>query len=751
MRCSVILFVLLCGGLSAPGGAAQETNPVRHPISEVTLPAEQGLIVKLRAAVKSDTSTTPAAVTALAHRARLQLNRSRRIAGRLHVLRVIPLTPGDTVQTTLARVQADPAVEYAQIDQRRYAHALPNDPLFPGPPGQWYLQNGSATPSAVEAVTAWDTTTGSDGVVIADLDTGVRFDHPDLLRAGAGGRLLPGYDFISDVFTANDGNGRDADASDPGDWVSSNEATTSCPAESSSWHGTRVAGILGAITNNSIGVAGLTWKTWLLPVRVLGKCGGLDSDIMEAMLWAAGIHVSGVPDNPYPAQIENLSLGSPDVCPPGYTDVIAQLRAKGVLVVASAGNEGGPVDTPANCPGVVAVAGLRHIGTKVGYSSVGPEVALAAPAGNCVNTGTLEPCVYSIDTTVNNGTTVPGSNSYTDQLNFNIGTSFSSPIVAGIAGLMKAVNGNLNPTQMKARLQESATTFPVSSDPSVPPCHLPRGTTDIQNLECNCTTQTCGAGMANARQAVAAALRPIAAIQVPASVAPGQAVSLQGGGSAAACGHSIASYAWSMVSGSNPSGIANANTATATVTAPSSGTYTVRLTVTDDSGRQDSADVVLGASSATTSAPANAGNQSCLAVTVVVSVAPTRASLLVGSGSQTFTAGVDGTTNTAVIWKVDNITGGNATVGTISSAGVYTAPATVPTTPTVTVSAVAVADPSRSDSAQITLTSPTPPSSGGGGGAADICTLVILGRFWHRRHSRLLSWASLKRRVKIPR
>lgn len=348
---------------------------------------------------------------------------------------------------------------------------------------------------------------------------------------------------------------------------------------------------------------------------------------------------------------------------------------------------------------------------------------MSAPAGNCLNLS--GPCVYSIDTTVNNGTTVPGTNGYTDQINANIGTSFSAPIVAGIAGLMKAVNGNLNATQLIARLQEGSTTFPVSSDPTVPMCHVPKSSSDIQNLECNCTTQICGAGMANARKAVAAALRPIAAVQLPASVAAGQPVSLQGGGSAAACNHTLATYAWSTVSGSNPSGIANANTATATVTAPSSGSYTVRLTVTDDASRQDTADVIISSTSATTGAPANAGNQACLASIVVVSVAPVRATLLAGSGTQTFTASVVDTTNTDVIWKVNNIIGGNATVGTISTTGVYTAPATAPALSTVTVTAASAADPSRTSSAQVTITSPATASSGGGGGGAiDIFTLL---------------------------
>src|SRR5262249_20126029 len=159
-------------------------------------------------------------------------------------------------------------------------------------------------------------------------------------------------------------------------------------AAPSSWHGTRVAGILGAITNNGVGVAGLTWSPQILPVRALGKCGGLDSDIIAGMLWAGGIAVSGAPNNPSPARIINMSLGGAGGCLGSYRDAIGQLTALGVLVVASAGNEGGPVDTPANCPGVAGIAGLRQAGTKVGYSSLGPQIALGAPAGNCGNSFT---------------------------------------------------------------------------------------------------------------------------------------------------------------------------------------------------------------------------------------------------------------------------------------------------------------------------------------------------------------------------
>src|SRR5207302_7317909 len=169
------------------------------------------------------------------------------------------------------------------------------------------------------------------------------------------------------------------------------------------------------------------------------------------------------PNNPYPARIENLSLGATSTCPQAYIDVINELAAKGVLVVASAGNEGGPVDAPANCPGVAAVAGLRHAGTKVGYSSLGPEVALSAPAGNCVNTAPGSTCLYPITTTFNTGTLGPVANdpAYTNQAsNPNLGTSFSAPLVSGIGALMAAMNSTLSSCRLISRLKESALPFP---------------------------------------------------------------------------------------------------------------------------------------------------------------------------------------------------------------------------------------------------------------------------------------------------
>jgi serine protease len=674
------------------------------------------------------------AIAALAARANISVGRARSILPGLHVMEIAPQSAGESLQVTLARLRADPAVQYAEPDQRRHALAAPNDPLFvatPGATGQWYLLDpvASGNPGAVDAIDAWGTTTGSNGLVIADIDTGVRFDHPDLLRAGAAvpGRLLPGYTFISDVPTANDGAVADsqmnaiwdADASDPGDWITQADTLISefsqCPLTNSTWHGTRVVGILGAITNNNVGIAGLTWSGWILPVRALGKCGGADSDIETAMLWAAGIPVEDdtgapVPMNPYPARIINLSLGAVGTCPSSYADVIAQLTTVGVTVVAAAGNEGGPVDAPANCANVIAVAGLRQAGTKVGFSSLGPEIALSAPGGNCVST--TGPCLFSIDTTTNLGSTTPAANSYTNQTTINVGTSFATPMVAGIAGLMLSVNANLSPTQIAARLRASSNTFPPAPPGTmVPICQAP-SSTNLQTSECYCTTTTCGAGIANADSAVAAALRPIAALQLPATIMVGPNV-FDASASAAACMHSVASYSWSIIDGTATGTIAGpANGSSAIVVAPTSGSFIVQVVVTDDAGSTDTAQAVLSSASATTTAPASAGSAACLApiaptLPVTVTVSPSSASVQSGMTTQTFTAAVTSSANTAVSWQVNGIAGGDAgSVGTISTSGVYTPPVNLSTFPTVAVLAVSVADSTKTGFAGVTITPP---------------------------------------------
>ena len=648
LRAGLVLAGLVLAAVALPARAAPEFNPAAQPArAEV---ATDRLIVRLRGEGAEPMTLSPATVAvgagrvaALGTRAGVGMHHSHAITERTHVMHLAAALSGDALEAALARVRADADVEVVEPDGRKYPHALspPNDPLFggvPGQGGQWYLMAPAATTcnnvscgttaAAIDAVSAWGVSTGSAGVVIAILDTGVVFDHPDLLRASAGGRLLPGYDFVgadgggtasSGFLTANDGNGWDPDPSDPGDWIDATDVTkpvfSKCTQDSSSWHGTRVAGIVGALTNNGAGIAGIDWNAKLLPVRVLGKCGGYDSDIIAAIRWASGLAVAGVPANPNPARIINLSLGGVGACTQLYQAVIDAANANGTVVVASAGNEGGPIDAPANCRGVIGVTGARHVGTKVGFANlsgsndgVAASVALAAPGGNCVNTNG-GPCLFSIDTTTNLGTTGPGANGYTDQFNPNVGTSFSAPIVAGIAGLMLAVNGNLTPAEVLARLQEGATPFPHiptdSAGAAIPQCRLAAGTTakpdTSQSIECNCTTATCGAGLANAPGAVLAALRPIAVISGAGAAAPGQTVSLSGSGSLAATGHAVAAYAWTIsanTSGGTPALTATTGT-TNSLAAPSCGAVTVQLTVTDDANHTDTTTAVVSESPAT--------------------------------------------------------------------------------------------------------------------------------------------------------
>jgi serine protease len=561
----------------------------------------------------------------LVQRVHLRVAGSRQVTPSIHVIYLPATLYGADVAAALAALRADPAVKFADVDERRYALALPDDPLFSASAdqsGQWFMLAPNLAPggdaSATDAVTAWGISTGSAGTVIADIDTGVRFEHPDLLRAGLGGRLLPGYDFVSadlsssgaalgTYLIANDGDGWDPDPSDPGDWIDAADQSnalfpaSACPVTDSSWHGTRVMGLLGALTNNGIGVAGMTWNSYLLPVRALGKCGGYDSDIITGIQWAAGMSVTGVVDNPFPARIINLSLGGSGACPSAYADTVSTLTGMGVLIVASAGNASGPVDAPGNCAGVLAVAGLRNVGTKVGYSSFGPEVGVAAPAGNCINASGA--CLKPIDTTTNTGLTVPADSSYTSELNPNLGTSFSAPIVSGIAALMRAVNANLTPAQLIARIEASSSAFPQPT--GVPVCP----STDPGTLECACPNDgsQCGAGMVDALQAVNSALRPIAAVVVPGGTALGSSAVLDASGSAAACGRTLAAYAWSAAGGVTI--LAGANASKASVTA--SGAGSVTLTVTDDANATDAATLSvnsMGVITAAATTPASAGS-----------------------------------------------------------------------------------------------------------------------------------------------
>lgn len=347
----------------------------------------------------------------------------------------------------------DATIEYAEPDRILQPQLTPTDALYAQ---QWHYFDAVG---GINLPTAWDKVTGA-GVVVAVLDTGVR-PHADLAA-----NLLPGYDFIIDTLVSNDGNGRDADASDPGDATTAGLCYSGSPASNSSWHGTHVAGTIAALTNNASGVAGVAFGAKVLPVRVLGRCGGYTSDIADGMVWAAGGAVTGVPANPTPAKVINLSLGGAGACDVTSQNAINTARARGATVVVAAGNSSADASqfSPASCVGVVTVAATGPTGGKASYSNFGTVVALAAPGGDGSS---------GVVSTWNTGTTSPGADGYAAYL----GTSMATPHVSGVVALMLSRNASLSPDQVTSTLKATARPFPSACAP-------------------------CGAGIVNASAAV---------------------------------------------------------------------------------------------------------------------------------------------------------------------------------------------------------------------------------------------------------
>ena len=345
--------------------------------------------------------------------------------------------------TALARelMARDPNVEYAEPDRMMVRQFTPNDPRY-GEQWQYFDATGG-----LRANTAWDVATGA-GVVIAVIDTGYR-PHADL-----SGQFVGGYDFITDTAIAADGNGRDADASDPGDSTIAGQCGAGTGASGSSWHGTHVAGSIAAKTNNGVGVAGVAFNAKILPVRVLGKCGGYTSDIADAIIWSSGGAVSGVPANANPARVINMSLGGSGACGSTTQNAINSARSRGTVVIVAAGNSNTDASSanPANCAGVVTVAATSRSGARAYYSNYGAVVDVAAPGGDARTNG------GGILSTLNSGTTTPLADSYA----YYQGTSMATPHVAGVAALMLAKTPGLTPDQVESTLKSTARAFPAA-------------------------------------------------------------------------------------------------------------------------------------------------------------------------------------------------------------------------------------------------------------------------------------------------
>jgi len=376
----------------------------------------------------------------------------------LRLDRRLPLAEAEQLARDI--VASDPNVEYAEPDRIMRRTLTPNDPRYNE---QWHYFEAAG---GINAPPAWDKSTGT-GVVVAVIDTGYRA-HGDLAA-----NILPGYDFISDTFVANDGGGRDSDASDPGDWINPGECGPGDPAafEASSWHGTHVAGTIAARTNNSLGVAGVAFNARVIPARVLGKCGGFTSDIADAIIWTSGGVVPGVTTLANPAKVLSISLGGGGACGSTTQNAINSARSRGASVIVAAGNSNANASnfSPANCTGVVTVAAVGRNGGKASYSNFGATVEVAAPGGSGG--------VNSVLSTLNAGTMGPGADNYA----LYNGTSMATPHVSGVVALMLSVKPTLTPDQVTSILQSTARAFPA-------------------------TCSQCGSGIVNANAAVDAAI-----------------------------------------------------------------------------------------------------------------------------------------------------------------------------------------------------------------------------------------------------
>lgn len=376
----------------------------------------------------------------------------------------------------------------------------PDDPLWAL---QWHFRDRGTsdgrTAGGAGFESFWSTqhNTGSAAVVVAVVDTGLQMSHPDI--AGSP-NIMPGYDMVSDPRMGNDGDGRDTDANDPGDLCDPTK-----PYAADSFHGTHVAGTVGAAaTNNGSGVAGGAWNVRIVPVRALGKCGGRLSDINDAIRWAAGIIPADGPDeteiwNENPADIINLSIGLLGACPASLQDAIDSVTENGVIVVSAAGNArmSTSLYAPAGCRNVVTVAASDARGQITPYSNYGAEVMLLAPGGDLTrdDNGDGKPDgVLSTKAASNCYDPVTGEGVESCYYAYEQGTSMAAPHVSAAFALLKSRTPS-------ASREELISTLQGALDPRQPLqcsglCSQYPGTAAVPGSPDMCS-RPCGTGLLN--------------------------------------------------------------------------------------------------------------------------------------------------------------------------------------------------------------------------------------------------------------
>jgi len=728
-----VLAVAIAAATASVMTIAQSTAPSdRKPTLRAVLPSARlateapmnRLIIKFKDQAMDKSGTLSAAVAegqvkslatagslALAGKG-VNLTYLRSITPESHVALTDEKLSRSDLSAVVRQIARDPRVEYAEIDEKMYPHFVPNDTFFYT---QWNLQDPALVssdpiPGAANLTSAWDRlTTGfvpvsGAGVVVAVLDTGY-VQHADL-----NANIVGGYDFIREdsagvYTTSNDGSSRDPDASDPGDWNAN--ATAGCPVSDSSWHGTHVAGIVAAVGSNVVGLSGAAYGARVLPVRVLGVCGGYTSDIADGMRWAAGLAVSGVsPNNPNIAKVINLSLGSSSTCSNTFQQAVNAVRAAGSVVIASTGNDAAlSIGQPANCNGVIAVTAHTKLGDNAEYADVGAGTAISAPGGGYGSAILGDGSRFA--STSNTGLTSPGASPGADTYIGEVGTSFAAPHVAAVAALLFQVKPGITPDEVLSVLTNSARPHPVGTY-----CY---------------NSPSCGSGLLDADAAVALLQNAVAptstASASPANPVPrGSTVNLTGVATAGA--NAISTSGWTQLSGPvvtlTP---INANPATVSfVAANGAATYVFKFTATDTLSRKTENWVTVRTSN-----------------TAPVLVAIPAQTVAVGH-SLSFTAAAADADFDTVSYAINGLPSGatfNTTTGVFSwsnaqPAGNYT----------VLIAPTDGAAYGQAQEVNISVTAPAAPASSGGG-ASDWTDLLALGAL-------ALAGAALRRRHAMP-
>ena len=441
---------------AAQPAAAEETATTRPSVDRGPDIA-RGLIVRT---TTGSPSTAVLAATDAALGAQAQVAGDDRLVPQISTVDFDTVVDGDVAEDIAAQVEERGDVVWAIPNRLRRVDArVPvstNDPLFSQQRNLWDPRPGPRGGYSIQAPALWRATKGSPTTIVAVIDTGV-VAHPDLA-----GKTVPGYDFVSNASRARDGDGRDADPTDQGDWNTSRQ----CPypgSQASSWHGTFVAGQIAATADNGTGIAGVAPAVMVQPIRALARCGGWDSDILDSITWASGGSVKGVPDNPTPAPIVNLSLGgiaesgSDRVAACRVFNAVAKAgRARGSIFVAAAGNEADNANraVPASCSEYLSVGAISRKGFSSIYSNVGSTVDLSAPGGDTSVEGRSD----SIVSLGNAGRKRAGRATYARYE----GTSMAAPQVAGGAALLHGL-GFTTPQALRSALRASVSPFRARS------------------------------------------------------------------------------------------------------------------------------------------------------------------------------------------------------------------------------------------------------------------------------------------------